>query len=173
MSIMNISVTEFDLEEYTPRITTWFCLVNNFCIILIYFLGVIVHRGVYRTFKRLGSRHIKLVVIPPLVRQYSICYYTPWYYVFTIQVLGDVIIPIYLIALMFKSCYYPIKDIIGEFNCHVMFLLEIFFVSLSQCHTFYVTLFRYICIFHDERIRKLNLNPRVCSTVLIAGFKEL
>ena len=73
----------------------------------------------------------------------------------------DFFMPPYVIAVMLKSFHYPIKDIIGVFNCHVMHVAEVLVMIVAQCHTFFVTLFRYICIFHEVKIMKLKMTAGV------------
>ena len=62
-----ISFNDTDMEEYTPLVTGWFCTAFNICISILFLIGLLVHRAIYRMFKRLGSRHINHVVIPALV----------------------------------------------------------------------------------------------------------
>ena len=50
--------------------TAWYCAIKNCSLAIMYLIGVIVHRGIYRTFSRLGPRHINIVVMPFLVRLY-------------------------------------------------------------------------------------------------------
>ena len=73
----------------------------------------------------------------------------------------DIVMPPYVAAYMLKSCYYPIKDIIGEFFCHVVHVTEVYSAITQQCHTFFVTLFRYICIYHEVKIMELKITARV------------
>ena len=76
--------------------------------------------------------------------------------------------PLYVIVMMFKSCYYPLKDIFGEFFCHVFASYEVFSVMTTQFHTFFVTLFRYICIFHDDNVVQMKITARVTMIMIIS-----
>ena len=74
--------------------------------------------------------------------------------------MSDTTTPPYLMVHMFKSCYYPIRDIIGEFSCHVIHMYEVYSTMSAQCHTFFVTLFRYICLFHDDKLMRSRLTAQ-------------
>ena len=78
----------------------------------------------------------------------------------------DVSMPPYVIVVMLKSCYFPLKDITGEFSCYVIHVFEVVTAMTMQCHTFFVTLFRYICIFHDNKIIHMRMTAKVLSKLL-------
>ncbi len=62
---------------------------------------------------------------------------------------------------MAAANYYPLKDIIGIAGCHVIDWMEIFGVLSLQTASFWLSLFRYICIVHHEKLQTTGISPKV------------
>ena len=74
LSIMNNSkITPMfnELEYFTPQLEGWRQYEFTGAAILVALVAFIVQRAVYRTIKRLGSRHINQIIIPSLVSNWS------------------------------------------------------------------------------------------------------
>ena len=58
-----------NLKEYTPLIHGILSPVHNGLILFILWISYKVHRAVYRTLSRLGSRHINTIILANIVRK--------------------------------------------------------------------------------------------------------
>ena len=59
---------------------------------------------------------------------------------------------------------YPIKDYIGETGCHMVMFLRNMGALAIQLQSFFMAIFRYICLFHDNLLMKLDVSPSVSNT---------
>lgn len=73
----------------------------------------------------------------------------------------DIFIPFYLGFTVMRTIYYPLKDLFGETFCHIFAFTEMSAVMTAQFHSFFLTLFRYICLFHEDVLIKRNILPKV------------
>ena len=78
--------------------------------------------------------------------------------------------PFYAIWAMSKSLYYPIKDLYGPSMCYIATYVELFLFYLVQFQTFFITLYRYICLFHDDFLFNLNIHPRVLGKFMVTSL---
>ena len=67
MNSSNITLMLNELEYFTPKLEGWRQYIFTGAATLIAIVAFIVQRAVYRTIKRLGSRHINQIIIPSLV----------------------------------------------------------------------------------------------------------
>ena len=56
---------------------------------------------------------------------------------------------------------YPMKDYIGEAGCHMINSCRLAGAFGAQLQSFFVAIFRYICLFHGSSMRRVNLSPHV------------
>ena len=75
--------------------------------------------------------------------------------------------PFYAIWAMSKSLYYPIKDIYGSKMCFIATYIELFLFYLVQFQTFFITLYRYICLFHDDFLFNLDIHPKSLAKFMV------
>ena len=62
---------------------------------------------------------------------------------------------------------YPMKDYIGETGCHMINSYSHAGAFALQLQSFFVAIFRYICLFHSSSMRRVNLSPHVsCAAFL-------
>ena len=133
-----------DLTEYTPVFKGLQAVVYVMAIGIVSVLIVLVQKAVYLTFKKLGNRHINLLILPYL------------------HVMNLSLIP-YLLNMIIRSLYYPVKDITGVYYCYYIAYTEVFSIFYTQFQTFFVTLYRYICLFHDGILIDLGIHPRTLA----------
>jgi hypothetical protein len=67
-----------------------------------------------------------------------------------------------------KGFYYPMKDLIGEPMCYLLHMGELHITMMSQMSSFFISLFRYICIIHNERLLALQISVKVLAKVIFA-----
>ena len=67
----------------------------------------------------------------------------------------------FVATLIAMAVYYPIKDFTGSIFCHI-YISGLAWVNIfGQSLTFFVTLFRYICLYHDGKLSALRITPKV------------
>ncbi len=60
-----------------------------------------------------------------------------------------------------KTFHYPLADIFGTNFCFAYTFAEMVAAFISQFHTFFLTLFRFICLFRENWLLTFNITPRV------------
>ena len=89
---------------------------------------------------------------------------------FFLQILLSASIGPNLLYLTLDCWVYPMKDYIGETGCHMRsFLMKALGFSV-QLQSFFTSIFRYICVFHNGSILNLNLSPYVSSLAVVILF---
>ncbi len=68
---------------------------------------------------------------------------------------------VYTTYMAVASFIYPMKSIVGHFGCYFIDFLEIYGVGFMRTQSFYVALFRYICIVQTDLMLKLGSSPEV------------
>ena len=53
------------------------------------------------------------------------------------------------------------KDYVTELGCYIGPYMYHFMASYAGIHSFFIALFRYICILHPDRLSNLNISPEV------------
>ena len=53
------------------------------------------------------------------------------------------------------------KDYVTELGCYIGPYMYYFMASYAGIHSFFIALFRYICILHPDRLSILNISPEV------------
>ena len=64
--------------------------------------------------------------------------------------------------------YYPLKDLFGELGeafCHFFAFLEIYGAFVGQFHSFFMTVYRYICLFHSDELLQNDITPKVIDEI--------
>ena len=89
---------------------------------------------------------------------------------FFFQILLSASVGPILLYLTLGCWVYPMKDYIGETGCHMRaFLVKALGFSV-QLQSFFTSIFRYICVFHNISIRNLNLSPYVSILAVMILF---
>ena len=65
---------------------------------------------------------------------------------------------------------YPMRDYIGGTGCHMIVHLWGAVWFSVQLQSFFTSIFRYICVFHNGSILNLNLSPCVSSLAVMILF---
>ena len=133
-----------DLVDHTPVLKGFEAVayISGICIVSV--LIVLVQKAVNSTFKKLGNRYINILIQP---------------YLLTLNCLT----PTYLLLMISRSLYYPVKAMTGPYFCYYVAYSEVFTIFLAQFQTFFLTLYRYICLFYDDILVDNNLHPRTLA----------
>ena len=134
-----------NLEHFSPVLKGFLLYLLLFLIVLIPILVILIHRGVYYLLKRFDSRPINFLIKPVIFFNcISIFPYTS--------------------GLALRAYYYPIVDLTGPTYCHFHNFWDLYSNMLVQFQTFFITFFRYLCLFHGEAFYANGVTPKV-STV--------
>ena len=58
---------------------------------------------------------------------------------------------------------YPLRDYIGDTGCYMFIYCRNIGLFNMQLQSFFVTTFRYVCLFHEKFLLKFNLSPDVST----------
>ena len=77
----------------------------------------------------------------------------------------------YLMYFSITTWFYPLKDIIGEASCHIFNIFRGAILYEVQLQSFFMSLFRYICLFHAHIMGKYHLTPQVSFLAINCNSK--
>ena len=77
------------------------------------------------------------------------------------QIISCILSTVGLIFLNGKAHYYPLKDIVGPSLCYFYVHIELWFGMYKLYASFFITFYRYICIFFGKKLVQLNIKPKV------------
>ena len=73
----------------------------------------------------------------------------------------NVITPIILCYMLFSFWIENPGEYISSYGCYGMFYIMSFGVILDRAHSFFINMFRYICIVQDKFSKKFCIQPKV------------
>ena len=56
---------------------------------------------------------------------------------------------------------YPLNDFVGDVGCYMLVYARNIGLAIIQVHSFYVVLFRYICLFHLDLLQRFSIGSKV------------
>ena len=150
-SLNNSSDTDFIeveyMEEFTPKIHDRIVLFIFIMVItLIITSATLVQRAIFHTLKRFENRPINQMILP-------------------IMIVNSISVFPYCIVLLIKAVYYPLKDLTGTSFCHFHNYYDIWNVFIIQSQSFFVSLYRCICLFHSGVLQKEKITPKVLNLI--------
>jgi hypothetical protein len=63
---------------------------------------------------------------------------------------------------------YPLNDFVGDLACYMFVYARNIGLEVIQIHSFFVALFRYMCLFHVNLLLRFGLRSNVSSQYSIA-----
>ena len=138
---MNFTLDLYDLE---PFWTFDFPTKIGFSIMIfsIQGFGIVVHRKLISFLKYKSRRPVNKIIYKNIILQNI--FYPPLLWYCLIDIWG------------FIPGYY-----ISQFGCYGFFYAGLFIISHDRAHSFFINLFRYICIVKEEILREKNIQPKV------------
>ena len=79
----------------------------------------------------------------------------------------------YLMYFSLVNFVYPIKQYLGETGCYLVSFLKNMGIMGVQLQSFFMALFRYVCLFHDSLLFKYNISPHVSKKFQQNKIKEI
>ncbi len=64
------------------------------------------------------------------------------------------------------SFIYPMKGIVGSYGCYFIDFFELYGVCFAHTHSFFIAVYRYVCIAHNGFLFKINWTPKVTNNFL-------
>ena len=117
-------------------------------ILFILVLGLLVQKQLYSFLKTRNKRHVNRIIISNCIVQ-------------------NITIPIVLCYFLFYVWIGNPSLYIGDYGCYGISLVTEFVVFFDRSASFFINLFRYICILHDAQLKKYNIHPKVKYNLVI------
>ena len=73
----------------------------------------------------------------------------------------NILTPPVLCFMLFSLWIENPSEYISRYGCYGMFYMLSFGVILDRAHSFFINMFRYICIVQDAFLKKFNIQPKV------------
>ena len=70
-------------------------------------------------------------------------------------------VPVVGATLIAKAVYYPISDFTGTNFCYFVIYTYYWVGIFAQSLTFFMTVFRYICLYHEQKLLRWHIKPKV------------
>lgn len=131
-----------DIEDFTTLLNDWKKAIFTILAFFAAFLAFFVQKAVFRALKKLGSRAINQMIIPT-------------------QIMINISAYLELGVIVLKCYIYPLKSLTGGQFCYVQILFDLWISIVAHLTTFFVTFFRYICLFHEDKVLKIRWTPKV------------
>ena len=69
----------------------------------------------------------------------------------------------YTLYLSLVYWFYPLNEFLGDTGCYVVIYGRNIGTHILQLHSFFLAIFRYICLFHETFLLRFNLTPNVST----------
>ena len=119
---------------------TTLCISTAILIILA--LGTTIQKQLYSFLKTRNKRLVNRIILPNVLVQ-------------------NIIYPIMLCYLLLLIWIQNLSNYISDYGCYGFFIIMQFSGLFDKSVYFFVNLFRYICIVHDESLKKYDIHPKV------------
>ena len=77
------------------------------------------------------------------------------------KILFYLMVPVVGATLIAKAVYYPISDFTGTNFCYFVIYTYYWVGIFAQSLTFFMTVFRYICLYHEQKLLRWHIKPKV------------
>ena len=142
-----------DFKEFSPTLDGILLYIFLFLIVLISNLVFLINRGVYFTLEKLDSRPINYLIRPVIIHNMIVAY------------------P-YCFDLGLRSFYYPVINLTGDSLCYIRNYYDVIQNMVVQYQTFYITFYRYVCLFHWDFLLSKEITPKVSRITVETQFTK-
>ena len=148
-----------DMEPFVPTLGTIsgtiFAISTGFILVL----SCLVQGSIIKFLLRRSDRLVNRMITP-----YQVCFCTfrPKFAVLILpfQISMAVLNPIYLSYIATSSFIYPMKNVVGTSGCYMISTTETWGPVFNHMRSFYITLFRYLCIAQNDFMHMISLSPK-------------
>ena len=117
-------------------------IILSVAILFILGLGLMVQKQLYSFLKTRNKRHVNRIIIFNYIVQ-------------------NITIPTILSYFLFGVWIKNPSQYISDYGCYgIGFVTEFMFI-FDRSTSFFINLFRYICILHDAQLKKYDIHPKV------------
>ena len=117
-------------------------IMLSVAILFILVLGLMVQKQLYSFLKTRNKRHVNRIII----------------FNFIVQ---NITIPIILCYFLFGVWISNPSQYLSDYGCYgISLVTELMFIFKTST-SFFINLFRYICILHDDQLKKYDIHPKV------------
>ena len=141
---MNFSIELYEMEPFMKH-DFQSQIVLSIIIVFILVLGIIVQRKLIMFFRSKTRRWVDKIIYANLISQ---------------NILTPLILGYFLLAIWNQN---PGQYIGGQYGCFGIYYLLFFNSILERSHSFFINLFRYICIVQADILKKFRIQPKVSA----------
>ena len=120
-------------------------------VLLILGFGTVVQKQLISFLKSRSKRLVNKIIYLNLIQQNIMTLPTLFYMLFSLWIENP-------------------GEYISSYGCYGMFYIMSFGVILDRVHSFFINMFRYICIVQDEFLKKFCIQPKVSHSSEIRGL---
>jgi hypothetical protein len=92
---------------------------------------------------------------------------------FLFKVLNSLWMGPYMIYFSMVNWIYPLKDYLGETGCYLINVFRGVHLWEVQQQSFFISMFRFVFLFHGHILQKFNLSPNVSADACLYIFKSV
>ena len=78
----------------------------------------------------------------------------------------SIFFPLYFITVSVNNFVFPLKNYTGELYCHIFYYCMLYALVVYQYHSFFISLFRYICVVHGSLLMSHGISIKVNFMIL-------
>ena len=67
----------------------------------------------------------------------------------------------YTLYLSLVYWFYPLNELLGDTGCYVVIYCRNIGIHIIQLHSFFLAIFRYTCLFHENLLCRFDITPNV------------
>ncbi len=169
-------ISDTELELFTPILSPVEATLTGLVSGVIAIYGLLTQLSIFRLLKRRSGRGINRIIYYQQVNIYAHPYLC--IKVFLLQIF-TLMSSCYILYANAARIFYPVSMVIGKVGCYIFDFLVLYHAMLVNTTSFYISLWRYICIVHPGKIRisltvraRILMNSLISITTLITAITE-
>ena len=143
---MNFSIELYEMEPFMVH-NFQSKIVLSIIIFFILVLGIIIQKKLITFFWSKSRRWVDKIIYANLISQ-------------------NILTPILLVYFIFSIWNENPGQYIGQYGCFGIYYLLFFNGIMERSHSFFINLFRYVCIVQSDMMKKFNIQPKVSVSLL-------
>ena len=143
---MNFSIELYEMEPFMVH-NFQSKIVLSIIIFFILVLGIIIQKKLITFFWSKSRRWVDKIIYANLISQ-------------------NILTPILLVYFIFSIWNENPGQYIGQYGCFGIYYFLFFNGIMERSHSFFINLFRYVCIVQSDMMKKFNIQPKVSASLL-------
>ena len=158
------AIIDVDLEFFKPTLKPEESIVICTLTCLAFCFGFLVQRSVFQLLKRKSDRAVNSIIFYQQVKDLDFRFCTMTFRKQRILQICLVVFSTFFLFNTANTAVYPIADLVGIEGCFVLDLIMVYGIILNSSMSFYMSLYRYLCLVHGCTLFQTRwLNPRVSN----------